>query len=161
MLRRLTFSLTLLTETHPDMIKMILTTIFGLLLASDHSFAQKLKSGDIPGAVRSALIQQYPHATNVTWEKEKGNYEANWGGKSKEDNSVVFTPEGKFVEMVKAILVTNLPIAIPLYIKKNYNGAKITEAGKITDANGKTQYEVEVKAMDLIFDETGNFIKKD
>ena len=143
------------------MTKLFLPGLLGLLFASNHSFAQKVKSTDVPKAVQSALTQKYPDAASVTWEKEKGNYEANWGGKSKEDNSVVFTPEGKFVEMVKAIPITDLPIAIPSYVKKNYNGAKITEAGKVTDANGKTMYEAEVKGKDLIFDEAGNFIKKD
>jgi hypothetical protein len=67
------------------------------------SFAQKVKSNDVPAAVKSALQQKYPDAKNVYWEKEHGNYEANWGGKSKEDNSVQFTPAGEFIEYVKAI----------------------------------------------------------
>jgi hypothetical protein len=143
------------------MTKLFLPGLLGLIFAANHSIAQKVKSTDVPRVVQSALSQKYPNATNVTWEKEKGNYEANWGGKSKEDNSVVFTPEGNFVEMVEAIPVTGLPGAIPLYVKKNYNGAKITEAGKVTDAKGKTMYEAEVKGKDLIFDEAGNFLKKD
>ena len=143
------------------MTKVFLPGLLGLLFVTNHSFAQKLKNTDVPKAVQSALTQKYPDAANVTWEKEKGNYEANWGGKSKEDNSVVFTPEGKFVEIVKAIPVTDLPGAIALYVKKNYSGAKITEAGKVIGANGKTMYEAEVKGKDLIFDEAGKFIKKD
>jgi hypothetical protein len=46
-------------------------------------------------------------------------------------------------------------------VKKNFPGAKITEAGKVTDASGKTRYEAEVKGKDLVFDEAGNFLKKD
>jgi len=40
-------------------------------------------------------------------------------------------------------------------------GVKITEAGKVTDAKGRTQYEAEVKGKDMLFDEKGNFIKFD
>jgi len=120
---------------------------------------QSLQKKDIPAAVSSALAKKYPEATRVTWEKEKGNYEANWGGKSGEDNSVQFTPSGDFIEIVKAMAVSDLPASIPSYIKEHYKGARITEAGKVTNAAGKTSYEVEVHKKDLLFDEKGNFIK--
>ena len=123
------------------------------------SFAQKVKSSDVPAAVKSALEKKYPDAKNVYWEKEHGNYEANWGGKSKEDNSVQFTPAGEFIEYVKAIPVSELPKEVGTYIKDHYKGAKITEAGKVTDAHGKTFYEAEVKGKDIVFDEHGNFVK--
>jgi len=123
--------------------------------------AQDLKAKDVPAAVKEALTKKYPEATKVSWEKEKGNYEANWGGKSGEDNSVQFTPTGVFIEIVKAIKITDLPKKITPYIKEHYNGAKIREAGKVTDASGKTMYEAEIKGKDLIFGEGGNFIKQD
>jgi hypothetical protein len=123
--------------------------------------AQDLKSKNVPQVVKAALVSKYPQATKVSWEKEKGNYEANWGGKSGEDNSVVFTPAGVFVEIVKSIPVSTLPKTIAPYVTTHYKGAKIKEAGKVTDAAGKTMYEAEIKDGDLIFDEKGNFIKKD
>ena len=123
--------------------------------------AQDLKPKDVPTAVKEALAKKYPEAAKVSWEKEKGNYEANWGGKSGEDNSVMFKPDGSFIEIVKAISIADLPKNIAPYIKQHYNGAKIREAGKVTDAAGKTMYEAEIKGKDLIFNEQGNFIKKD
>ena len=123
------------------------------------TFAQKVKSGDVPAPVKSALEKKYPDAKNVYWEKEHGNYEANWGGKSKEDNSVQFTPAGEFIEYVKAIPVSELPKEVNDYVKAHYKGAKITEAGKVTDAHGKTFYEAEVKGKDIVFDEHGKFVK--
>jgi hypothetical protein len=125
------------------------------------AIAQRVKSTDVPQAVKDALIKKYPNATNVMWEKEKGNFEANWGGKSKEDNSVVYTPEGSFVEMVVAIPVAELPAGVASYVKAHYPGAKITEAGKVTDAKGNISYEAEVKGKDLVFDQAGNFKKID
>ena len=92
---------------------------------------------------------------------ENGNYEANWGGVSKEDNSVLFTPAGVFVEQVVAMKVAALPAGVTDYVRAHYAGAKITEAGKVTDAQGRTRYEAEVKGKDLLFDAKGNFIKKD
>lgn len=121
--------------------------------------AQSIKETQVPATVKSALKNKYAEAKNVQWEKEKGNYEANWGGKSKEDNWVELTPSGEFIEIVKAIPVSQLPTPVISYVKAHYKGAKITEAGKITDAKGKLYYEAEVNKKDIVFDEKGNFLK--
>jgi len=121
--------------------------------------AQKITENKVPAAVRQSLAKKYPAAVKVTWEKENDNYEANWGGKSGEDMSVQFTPDGNFVEQVKAIPVHELPASVLSYVKVHYKGAKITEAGKITDAKGATLYEAEVKGKDVVFDENGKFVK--
>ena len=123
--------------------------------------AQDIKSKEVPAVVKEALLKKYPKATKVSWEKEKGNYEANWGGKSGEDTSVQFTPAGAFVEEVHAIAISQLPANVAPYVKDHYNGAKIKEAGKVTDANGKHFFEAEIKGKDLIFDENGKFVKVD
>jgi len=143
------------------MTQTLLLTFITLSLTVTRATAQKLKNANVPDVVKNALLKKYPTASNVTWEKEKGNFEANWGGKSKEDNSVVFTPDGAFVEMVVAIPVADLPLGVVTYVKAHYPGAKITEAGKVTDAKGKISYEAEVKGKDLLFDEEGNFEKID
>jgi len=134
---------------------MLSATLFQLALAQD------LKEKDVPAVVKAGLAKKYPAASKVSWEKEKGNFEANWGGKSGEDNSVIFTPSGNFVEIVEAISVSQLPAAIPAYISLHYKGAKIKEAGKVTDAAGKHMLEAEIKGKDLLFDEKGVFIKED
>lgn len=123
--------------------------------------AQDIKTKDVPAIVKEALAKKYPKANKVSWEKEKGNYEANWGGKSGEDTSMQFTPGGAFVEEVNAITVSQLPANVASYVKSHYNGARIKEAGKITDASGKHFFEAEIKGKDLIFDESGNFVKVD
>lgn len=123
--------------------------------------AQNIKQSDVPAAVKTALMNKYPKAIKVSWEKEKGNYEANWGGKSGEDMSVQFTPTGDFVEQVVAISPAKLPVGVTIYVKEHYHGVKIKEAGIVTDAQGKTMYEAEVKGKDLVFDKEGNFLKID
>ena len=123
--------------------------------------AQDLKSKDVPEAVKTAFAKKYPDAKKVSWEKEKGNYEANWGGKSGEDSSVTFTPSAIFVEIVVAIPLSQLPRSVAPYVNNKYNGAKIREDGKVTDAAGRHMYEAEIKGKDLIFDEKGVFLKED
>jgi len=141
--------------------KKIIILSLSIFAIAGQVMAQNLKASQVPAQVKEALAKKYPATKKVSWEKEKGNYEANWGGRSGEDNSVQFTPTGTFIEIVKAIPVTDLPKSIAPYIKAHYNGAKIKEAGKVTDATGKTMYEAEIKGADLIFDQNGNFIKKD
>src|SRR5476649_1368826 len=135
--------------------KKTLLLAFMAIALSANLNAQDLKAKQVPTVVKAALAKKYPEATKVSWEKEKGNYEANWGGKSGEDNSVMFTPAGVFIEIVKAIKVSELPAAVAPYVKAHYKGVKIKEAGKVTDAAGKTTYEAEIKGGDLIFDEKG------
>ncbi len=130
-----------------------------LLLGGTQVQAQKIKSGSVPAAVVESLHKKYPEAAKVTWEKEKGNYEANWGGKSGEDMSVQFSPAGVFIEQVKAITPDQLPAAVTQYVHSHHKGAKISEAGKVTDAKGAIRFEAEVKGKDLLFDEQGNFLK--
>ena len=139
------------------------TILFSALIAFavNYAFAQDLKSEDVSTVVKAALAKKYPKAAKVSWEKEKGNYEANWGGKSGEDTSVQFTPAGNFVEEVDAIPVSQLPPAVSAYVKANYKGAKIREAGKVTDGQGRKMFEAEIKSKDLIFDEKGSFVKVD
>lgn len=145
--------------------KKIISLAAILFAISTATFAQEKGEGhekiSVPSPVKNANMQKYPESKkyHVTWEKENGNYEASWGGKDGEANSVQYTPSGNFIEIVKAISVNELPADVASYVKQHYNGAKITEAGKVTDAKGKTSYEAEVHGRDVIFDENGNFVK--
>ena len=135
----------------------ILLTLNAVTFAQEKN--EKQNKVVVPSAVKTALSKKYPDASKVTWERENGNYEANWGGKSGEDNSVQFTPAGDFIEIVNAISISELPPPAIAYVKEHYKGAKITEAGKVIDAKGTLSYEAEVNRKDIIFDEKGNFVK--
>lgn len=124
------------------------------------AYGQDIKTRDVPQAVRNALIQKYPQAAKVGWEKEKGNFEANWGGRSGEDHSVLFTPDGIFVEEVNAMAVKDLPASVAGYVKAHYQ-TTIREAGKRLDAKGEHTLEVEIKGKDLLFTPEGRFIAEE
>ena len=125
------------------------------------AYAQDMKTDNVPANVKAECIKRFPGSATakVSWEKEKGNYEANWGGKSGEDNAAMFTPEGVFVELVKAIPVNKLPSAAIKYVKEHENAATIKEAGLVTDPKGVITYEAELKGKELIFDKNGTFLK--
>jgi hypothetical protein len=139
--------------------KKIFVFIVAAAFLSSGARAQDIKASKVPEIVKSACMKKFPDASKVSWEKENGNYEANWGGKSGEDSSAQFTPTGIFVELEKAIPVNKLPTSIITYVREHQDGATIKEAGIITDSNGKVTYEAEVKGKDLIFDENGKFIR--
>ncbi len=138
-----------------------------MLALNTASFAQENEGGHekimVPAVVKKANLEKYPESKNykITWEKEKGNYEANWGGKDGEANSVQYTPSGKFIEMVKAIPTKDLPQGVVAYAKEHYKTTKFGDVGRATDANGKISYEVEIHGKDVIFDENGNFVKEE
>lgn len=135
---------------------LILTGIAGSLLTAS-LFAQSHIA--VPSVVKNAFAKKYPEAKHITWESEKGNYEANWGGKSGEDNSVLYTPKGQFIEIAKAISVKQLPSNALSYVKSHYKNASINEAAVVTDSKGKITYEAEVAHKDVVFDQQGNYVK--
>ncbi|QQL48894.1 hypothetical protein [Mucilaginibacter ginkgonis] len=136
-----------------------IVTLAGCLALATASLAQKVKEKDVPSAVEIALKSKYPGAAKVTWEKEKGNFDANWGGRSGEDMSVMFTPTGAFIEQVEALQPNALPAPALIYIKKAMGNVKIKETGRVTDAVGKITYEAEIKHKELIFDAEGKLVK--
>ena len=138
-----------------------------LLVLNSASFAQENEGGhekvNVPAVVKKANMERYPESKthHITWEKENGNYEANWGGKDGEANSVQYTPSGTFIEIVKEIPVNDLPKGVTSYAKEHYKTTKFGDVGKVLDAQGKTSYEVEIHGKDVIFDENGNFVKEE
>lgn len=56
--------------------------------------------------------------------------------------------------------MSQLPKSTNSYIKEHYQNAKFGDVGKVLDAKGKTSYEVEINRKDVIFDESGKFVKE-
>ncbi|WP_312352011.1 PepSY-like domain-containing protein [Sphingobacterium multivorum] len=121
--------------------------------------AQKVSEKEVPSVVKSALLKNYPNAKELKWEKEKGNYEAGFEA-AKTDYSLLIDASGNILETEVEINIDGLPANARTYITKNYPGKKIKEAAKITNAKGVTTYEAEVNGKDLIFDNSGKFLKE-
>lgn len=132
----------------------LLAAMFAVTFAN----AQKVSDKDVPTAVKTTLQKNYPNAKEIKWEKENGNYEAEFEVEET-DYSLLIDVSGKILETEIEIKVDALPANAKAYISKNYAGQKIKEATKITDNKGVVTYEAEIKGKDLIFDSNGNFIK--
>ena len=132
--------------------------VIALCLVSTQAMAQKINASKVPTAVKATFSQNFPSVKDMKWEKEKGNYEANFkDGVNK--MSATFTPSGNLMETEKDIAINSLPANAAQYIKSHYSGASIKEAAELTMPDGTTRYEAEVKGMDVIFDNTGTFMK--
>src|SRR5699024_6187572 len=114
---------------------------------------------NVPAKVKTAIHKTYPQIEHFTWEKENGNFEGNWKVKGK-DHSALFTPNGKFVGSETEIKPSKLPATAKEYAAKLDEG-KIKEASLNKDANGKITYEADIEDGTLLFDASGQFLKKE
>jgi uncharacterized membrane protein YkoI len=141
--------------------KLFLTGTLALSLAACSS-AQKTdkpqKDSKIPATVQGTFKKQYPNITDVDWEQEGSNYEAEFEI-GKMETSVVIDASGKILETETGMETSALPKAILDYVEANYKGQKVKEAAKIVLSDGTVNYEAEVNKKDLIFDSKGAFIK--
>lgn len=134
--------------------------IAGMVLIAITSNAQKVKDSEVPAAVKTSFSKLYPSAKVEKWEKENGNYEAEFDN-NKVETSVLMNASGSLMETEMEIKPSELPKSVSDYVAKNLAGKKIKEASKITDAAGKVSYEAEVDEADYIFDSNGTFLKKE
>jgi hypothetical protein len=119
--------------------------------------AQKVKKENVPPAVVSAFISDHPNVKVDEWEKENGNFEAEFKIHGKE-HSMVYDAQGKLVESEEEIAPDDLPDVARQYIVSNYRKSKIKEAARITSASGIVTYEADLGTQDLLFDNSGKFI---
>lgn len=115
------------------------------------------QDAEIPSAVESAFVEKFPNVEDSHWEKEHGNYEAEFKVDHM-DYSIVFDQAGKIIEEEIEININELPEAALNYIKAHYKGKRITEASKISTSAQTVEYEAEVADEDLVFDSNGKFI---
>lgn len=116
---------------------------------------------NVPAVVKTSFEKSFPKTTVKKWDKEDGNYEANFTEDGK-TMSAVFGADGKWMETETDIDVKNLPTSIVSYIKEHYKGATIKEAASLKTPDGD-RYEAEVKGSkkDLLFDSNGKFLKEE
>ena len=142
--------------------KTIITTV-ALSLIAGFSYAQKVKPAEVPASVKESFAKNYPKAKVEQWEKEDGNYEAEFDW-NKTESSALFDANGTFKELEQEIKTSALPAGVAGYCKTNFAGWKLDEASKITDAAGVVTYEAAMEkkeeTFDAFFDDKGAFIKK-
>lgn len=130
-----------------------------VMLFATLTYAQKMQKKNVPAIVKSTFKKMYPTATGVKWDKEGEKYEASFD-LNETDNSVLMDAKGNIIETEVEIEPAQLPKGVLDYVKTHYAGKQVKEVEKITDAKGIVTYEVEIKGMDLIFDNNGKFVEE-
>lgn len=127
-----------------------------ILLFSFGAFAQNKV---VPTKVSDSFKKLYPKATEVKWDKEGNDFEANFKN-GETEMSVVLGNDGELLETETTIEISQLPDGIDKYVADNFEGYKIIDAAKIVKANREELFEVEVSngknQKDLYFDSNGN-----
>lgn len=114
---------------------------------------------DIPAAVQESFKKNFPGVTVKKWDKEDGNFEANFS-KDGKTMSATFDAKGVWMETETDIAIKDLPASVSSYVKEHYSGATIKEAAMLKTPKGD-MYEAEVKGKDLLFDMNGQFLKEE
>lgn len=124
--------------------------------------AQKKNTLIVPATVKTSLSKKFPNATQVKWEKEGDNFEANFKS-NKISYSTILDKSGNILETEVPIQIRDLPSAARAYVASNYAHVKIKDAAQITNAQGVVTYEAGIEGKDLIFDTQGRLLesKKD
>ncbi len=132
------------------------------ICAALQASAQKLEPKAVPVAVQTAFAARFAGVTQVKWEKEDANYEAEFK-QGKQELSVKMSEAGAVLEVEREIKVSELPAAVAAAIAKEFAGYKIKEV-EVIEANGSTSYEAELsngkEKFDAVFDVSGKLINK-
>ncbi len=120
---------------------------------------------ELPAAVRAAFEKAYPNATikGASSEKEHGKllYEIeSVDGSTLRD--ILYTPEGKVLEVEETVVVDSLPSVVLKAIHKQSSDGKIVKAEKVM--RGKTlEYEIHIeknnRMSELVIDTKGHVVK--
>lgn len=119
--------------------------------------AQNMPGSKVPKEAKMAFEKAHPAVKNVTWEFERGNFEANWRVAGF-DHSELYTRKGVFAGSEIDINPSQLPVSVNEYMLKHYR-IKAKEASVNEDANHVKTYEVDAKGKAYIFDSKGKFLK--
>ena len=133
--------------------KQLLTLTLAALLGLTAQ-AQKLTDDKVPAAVKAALIQRFPAAKQVAWEKEDAQaYEAKFTvGDNKQ--SANFDENGKWLSTETNIKKTDLPASIQSSIAKNFAGHDIGDPEKVESPEGvsyKMKLKKEGQKLEVVF----------
>ena len=74
----------------------------------------------IPAEVKTAFEKSFPNTTVKKWDKEDGNFEANFS-KDGKTMSATFDAKGKWLETETDIKLTELPASVSSYVKTKYD----------------------------------------
>jgi len=122
------------------------------------TYAQTLMPNDVPAKVSKAFEKSHPKISQVEWNQVGDNYKATYVADEKH-MAVVYNASGKKIETEKEINISQLPISVLKYVNDNFPGEVIKKKVLITDAKGRSSYELQVNQQDLAFNSQGKLLQ--
>jgi len=135
-----------------------------MLLISTMAFTACGQKENVPAKVKTAFEQKFPHATNISWDKENAT---EWEAEFKMDGkeySANFDANGNWKETEYEISKSEIPAAVKATLDKDFKGYKIEEA-EISETSAGTVYEFQLEKgnteMEVAISPNGKLIKKE
>lgn len=127
------------------------------------SFSACGQKENVPAKVKTAFSQKFPHATNVSWDKENASeWEAEFKMNGKK-YSANFDSEGTWKETEYKINKSELPKAVNNTLKSKFAGYDI-EGAEVSETREGKVYEISLdKAetdLEVIISSEGKIVKK-
>ncbi|WP_235297931.1 PepSY-like domain-containing protein [Portibacter marinus] len=124
--------------------------------------AQDDLSTNVPEAVTTAFETKYVDATDVFWEEEDGNWEAEFL-LADQEYEATFTIDGSWLKTEQEVEIEDVPATITTALEADIPGFEIEEADITETPSGKF-YELDLlvggKEMEVVCDLDGKIIKK-
>jgi hypothetical protein len=153
-------------NTH--LLKWSLSVAF-IFCATVDLFAEEveIKLKDLPAAVLTAFKQAYPNAKIKEASKEEENGQTVYEVESKDGKQardLVYTADGKVLEVEEAMNFSQLPDAVQKAIQSHYPEAKVEKAEKVSK-DAIVQFEVKLENDEedvvMILDPSGKVVKSE
>lgn len=132
-----------------------------------NSYSQEKKVKKVPQVILDSFKKAYPNAVikgkSIEEEEGKTFYEIeSVDGKVKRD--LLYSTDGKLVEIEETIKESELPDAVKHSIMKEFPGSKIISSEKLTK-DGKQTFEIiakdSIKKYEIEADQSGKILKKE
>jgi hypothetical protein len=133
----------------------LMFAIMGIIAVT---YAQPITPSDVPAKVSKSFENSHRKISQVDWSQVGDNYKASYVVDEK-TMSVVYNASGKLIETEKEISISQLPTSVLKYVNDNYPGQVIRKKVLLTNAKGRSSYEVKVNEQDLAFNSQGNFLQ--
>ncbi|AKD02991.1 PepSY-like domain-containing protein [Pontibacter korlensis] len=128
----------------------------GSLLSCDND--DDIKPDDVPAAVKDTLINTFPNAINIEWEKKGSDYEADFD-QTTVDYSALLNASGNLLMHKYDIAESALPEEVKAAISQNYAGYIVDDAEELVQGE-TTFYQVELdnnkQEQKLVFSADGH-----
>ncbi len=135
----------------------LLFAVMGMIACS---YAQPLMTNDIPAKISKTFEKSHPKISQVEWIKVGDDYKASFVDTDK-NMAVLYNASGKVIETEKEVLISQLPTAVLKYVNDNYPGEVVQRKVLITNAKGRSSYELQIKEQALAFNSQGKLLQPD